>query len=78
MNAVGAGDACTAVFTHTLVRLRADADADADGGAEACADAFAWGMAAGAARCLERTPRIDPSRVRQLRAAVRIEPTAGV
>ena len=55
--------------------------AESDGGeasSEECADAFAWGMAAGAARCLERTPRIVPEKVRELRAAVRVEPAAGM
>ena len=77
MNAVGAGDACTAVFTHTLARMRAESDGGV-ASSEECADAFAWGMAAGAARCLERTPRIVPEKVRELRAAVRVEPAAGV
>ena len=77
MNAVGAGDACTAVLTHTLARIRAESDGGV-ASSEDCADAFAWGMAAGAARCLERTPRIVPEKVRELRAAVRVEPAAGM
>jgi fructose-1-phosphate kinase PfkB-like protein len=66
VNAVGAGDVCTAVFLSELGR-----------GLEAH-DAFAWGLAGGAARCLQQTPSFDVAQVHKLRQRVVREEIPGV
>lgn len=79
VNAIGAGDVCTAVFLHTLTARRAGMpldgeDAAAPSHADEGADAFAWGLAAGCARCLKELPDFDAADVRKLREAIVIEP----
>ena len=73
VNAIGAGDVCTAVMMHTLA---AKAQHGERGGA-AAADAFAWGLAAACARCTHQMPsELTREEVEAMRKHIRLEPTA--
>ena len=72
LNAVGAGDVTMGVFVHSLARLRGVKEVEP--GLSAEADAFAWGIAAGSARCLSQLPEFEPRQVRELRSQIVIEP----
>ena len=72
LNAVGAGDVTMGVFVHSLARLRGVKEVEP--GLSAEADAFAWGLAAGSARCLSQLPEFEPRQVRELRSQIVIEP----
>mmetsp|Transcript_73510 Transcript_73510/g.195474 ORF Transcript_73510/g.195474 Transcript_73510/m.195474 type:complete len:155 (-) Transcript_73510:340-804(-) len=66
-NAIGAGDVCTAVFLHALTQPpKAGETAHA-------ADAFAWGLAAGCARCLQELPAFEVAKVHEMRKGIVIE-----
>jgi fructose-1-phosphate kinase PfkB-like protein len=61
VNAIGAGDVCTAIFLAELVaaRSKVSASAGAANGDEelaAAVEAFAWGLAAACARCTHNLP----------------------
>ena len=66
---LGAGDVCTGVFLERLMRVRAQAGA----AAHADANAFAWGLAAGSARCMHELPTFDVRTMAELHAQVTIE-----
>ena len=75
VNAIGAGDVCTGVFTHALVCARAAAAAaSAPLPPSAAVDCFAWGLAAACARCMHELPTaFERSEVEALHAQIRIE-----
>ena len=56
VNAIGAGDVCTAVFLYELCKAAADASSDEDSLDSFAADAFAMGLAAACARCQHELP----------------------
>ena len=58
VNAIGAGDVCAAIFLYQLVGSNQLAIEGEDGPVDeaACADAFAWGLAAACARCTHELP----------------------
>mmetsp|Transcript_41593 Transcript_41593/g.96429 ORF Transcript_41593/g.96429 Transcript_41593/m.96429 type:complete len:402 (+) Transcript_41593:31-1236(+) len=57
VNAIGAGDVCTGVFSHKLACAGFGGSASpADAGAAGLCDAFAWGLAAASARCTYLRP----------------------
>jgi len=78
VNAIGAGDVCTAIFLYELVRARCrscqagETLDEVEAGAQA-ADAFAWGLAAASARCGHEKPTFEREEVEELRASIRIE-----
>ena len=61
------------VFLYEAARARAAAALTLD----AAADAFAWGLAAACARCLQDTPDFDVASARKLREEVVIGPANG-
>lgn len=70
VNAIGAGDVCTAVFLHSLAAAAQRGSHDG----EAAADAFAWGLAAACARCTHQKPsEFTREEVEGMRAKVSIE-----
>lgn len=73
INAIGAGDVCTAIFLHELVAAATAGQADDPA---AAADAFAWGLAAASARCRHSLPTaFGRDEVVELHGKVRIERT---
>lgn len=72
VNAIGAGDVCSAIFLHELVAARMAA---ADGLIQpsVAADAFAWGLAAACARCMQQQPNFERGEVERMRSSVQIE-----
>ncbi|KAL1496140.1 hypothetical protein AB1Y20_014760 [Prymnesium parvum] len=64
VNAIGAGDCCTAVFLHSLTKRSPPTSPS---------DAFAWGLAAGCARCLHELPLLQSDEVLEMRKAITIE-----
>lgn len=71
VNAIGAGDVCTAVFLHELCMAKAAAGG-ACGGREA-AEAFAMGLAAASVRCGHETPAFERAEVEAMRERVVIQ-----
>jgi len=86
VNAIGAGDVCTAVFLYHLAKARAQQSGDGgdggdgDGGGDGDvgfasreADAFAWGLAAACARCAHEQPHFERAEAEAMRRRIRIE-----
>jgi len=69
VNAIGAGDVCTAVFLRELYTSRVLPTAGEDSDAEA----FAWGLAAACARCTHEQPVFEREEVVAMKAQIRIE-----
>ena len=70
VNAIGAGDVCTAIFLHELVVAARAGKLNED----SAADAFAMGLAAACARCTHELPTaFDREEVNAMRGKIQVE-----
>ncbi|EOD11298.1 hypothetical protein EMIHUDRAFT_214585 [Emiliania huxleyi CCMP1516] len=69
VNAIGAGDVCTSIFLYHAAVAREAGPLDLD----AAASAFAWGLAAACARCLQELPTFEQAAVHAMRERIVIE-----